>query len=79
MVYKWYILPIGGLYATYHLFGEPETTIDENVALGAVPVPLDCRKKSDRSGRCVAAAGLLAGGAFVAPELPRQAEKLGNA
>ena len=78
MVCKWYILPIGGLYATYHLFGEPETTIDENVALGAVP--LDCRKKSDRSsGRCVAAAGLLAGGAFVAPELPRQAEKLGNA
>ena len=28
MVYKWYILPIGGLYATYHLVGEPETTID---------------------------------------------------
>ena len=29
MVYKWYILPIGGLYATYHiLIREPETTID---------------------------------------------------
>ena len=28
MVYKWYILPIGGLYATYHLLREPETTID---------------------------------------------------
>ena len=28
MVYKWYILQIGGLYATYHLLGEPETTID---------------------------------------------------
>ena len=28
MVYKWYILPIGELYATYHLLGEPETTID---------------------------------------------------
>ena len=28
MVYKWYILPIGGVYATYHLLGEPETTID---------------------------------------------------
>ena len=28
MVYKWYILPIGGLHATYHLLGEPETTID---------------------------------------------------
>ena len=30
MVYKWYILPIGGLYATYHLLGEPETTIEES-------------------------------------------------
>ncbi len=28
MVYKWYILPIGGLYATYHPLGEPETTIE---------------------------------------------------
>ena len=28
MVYKWYILPIGGLYATYHLLGEPETTLE---------------------------------------------------
>ena len=28
MVYKWYILPIGGLYATYHILGEPETTIE---------------------------------------------------
>ncbi len=27
-IYKWYILPIGGLYATYHLLGEPETTIE---------------------------------------------------
>ena len=30
--YKWYIsgiyLPIGGLYATYHLLREPETTIE---------------------------------------------------
>ena len=32
MVYKWYILPIGGLYATYHRLGEPETTIDLKVA-----------------------------------------------
>ena len=23
VVYKWYILPIGGLYATYQLLGEP--------------------------------------------------------
>ena len=28
MVYKCYILPIGGLYATYHLLGEPERTTD---------------------------------------------------
>ena len=27
-VYKWYILPIGGLYGTYHLLREPETTIE---------------------------------------------------
>ena len=27
-IYKWYILPIGGLYATYHLLGEPETALD---------------------------------------------------
>ena len=27
-VYTTYILPSGGLYATYHLLGEPETTID---------------------------------------------------
>ena len=26
--YTTYILPSGGLYATYHLLGEPETTID---------------------------------------------------
>ena len=33
--YKWYILPIGGLYATYHLLGEPETTIDLLVSWNA--------------------------------------------
>ena len=27
MVYKWYILPIGWLYITYHLLREPETAI----------------------------------------------------
>ena len=30
-IYKWYILPIGGLYAAYHLLGEPETTIDKSL------------------------------------------------
>ena len=37
MVYKWYILPIGGLYATYHLLGEPETTIDN------IPFPINTK------------------------------------
>ena len=27
-LYITYILPIGGLYVTYHLLGEPETTIE---------------------------------------------------
>ena len=27
-VYKWYILPIGGLYGTYHLLREPGNSID---------------------------------------------------
>ena len=31
MVYKWYILPIGGLYATYHPLKEPEKSIDQLV------------------------------------------------
>ena len=34
MVYKWYILPIGGLYITYQLLREPETTIDVVCVLG---------------------------------------------
>ena len=33
MVYKWYILPFGGLYATYHLLREPKTTIEIMCAL----------------------------------------------
>ena len=27
-IYRWYILPIGWLYGTYHLLGEPENSID---------------------------------------------------
>ena len=27
-IYKWYILPIGGLYATYHPLKEPEKSIE---------------------------------------------------
>jgi len=32
VVYERYILPIGGLYATYHLLREPETTVDLCIA-----------------------------------------------
>ena len=32
-VFTTYILPSGGLYATYHLLGEPETTIDYTLLL----------------------------------------------
>ena len=28
-IYKWYILPIGGLYATYHPLKEPEKSIEQ--------------------------------------------------
>ena len=37
MVYKRYILPIGGLYATYHLLREPKTTIETGVIIGNQP------------------------------------------
>ena len=29
MVYKWYILPLGGLYITYHLLREPGNSLDQ--------------------------------------------------
>ena len=32
-LYTTYILPSGGLYATYHLLGEPETTIEEMIQM----------------------------------------------
>ena len=34
-LYTTYILPSGGLYATYHLLGEPETTIDVLLCSGS--------------------------------------------
>ena len=34
MVYKWYILPIGALYGTYHLLTEPGNSIDIIAARG---------------------------------------------
>ena len=39
-LYTTYILPSGGLYATYHLLGEPETTIDNHINLSCVSVYL---------------------------------------
>ena len=36
MVYKWYILPIGGLYATYHLLGNQKH-----------PAPKGCQKLTE--------------------------------
>ena len=33
LVYKWYVLPIGWLYATYHLFQEPEKSVDRYSAV----------------------------------------------
>ena len=33
MVYEWYILPIGGLYGTYHLLREPGNSIDPSKCL----------------------------------------------
>ncbi len=43
MVYKWFILPIGGLYATYHLLGEPETTIDFRLLAQTLPLESACQ------------------------------------
>ena len=37
MVYKWYILPIGALYGTYHLLTEPGNSIDIIAARGNSP------------------------------------------
>ena len=36
-VYTTYILPSGGLYATYHLLGEPETTIEKWMVYNGKP------------------------------------------
>ena len=39
-IHKWYILPIGGLYGTYHLLREPETAIDKGGMLEPFIYPL---------------------------------------
>ena len=39
MVCKWYILPIGGLYATYHLLREPGNYIETMVIKNALVRP----------------------------------------
>ena len=38
-IYTTYILPSGGLYATYHLLGEPETTIEPLASAGMTGFP----------------------------------------
>ena len=47
MVYKWYILPIGGLYGTYHLLREPGNSIDP---INFVQL-LDIKQRRDLSPR----------------------------
>ena len=49
MVYKWYRLPIGGLYATYHLLGEPEASIESTVVFP----PIFQKQKEPRPGDLV--------------------------
>ena len=44
MVYKWYILPIGWLYITYHLVREPETAIDLRIDASAIITPLSVQR-----------------------------------
>ena len=53
---KWYILPIGGLYATYHLLGEPETTIE-------IPYPKTPFSEKKQPIACVCPSNALAGSA----------------
>ena len=47
MVYKWYILPIGGLYGTYHLLGETETAIETVIILTAPGSLMKLREATD--------------------------------
>ena len=44
-LYTTYILPSGGIYATYHLLGEPETTIDLRSSGSKLltPIKLSCQ------------------------------------
>ena len=60
MVYKWYILPIGGLYATYHLLEEPEnnhclTGMHTIGCLAWVPFGLVCVIQGGKSTQWVTA------------------------
>ena len=55
-LYTAWILPSGGLYATYHLLGEPETTFDivmsihEIVWMAIFPILIDGCKWSQLGG-----------------------------
>ena len=55
MVYKWYILPIGGLYTTYHPLQEPEKSIEstngeKGMCILYITVWLNCDRKESLNG-----------------------------
>ena len=51
MVYKWYILPIGGLYTTYHLLREPEESIETTVNLRSSVTSLKLKDLGEEARR----------------------------
>ena len=53
MVYKWYILPIGGFYGTYHLLREPGNSIDLMASRKVTREPLNDKsmKELEDAGR----------------------------
>ena len=53
MVYKWYILPIGDLYITYHLLREPGNSIDMTFEdLDLLPFDANGKKYQASSPKC---------------------------
>ena len=52
MVYKWYILPIGGLYATCHLLGEPVQQPLISAKVSSFLLELSCYDLKTPESRC---------------------------
>ena len=52
-VYTTYILPSGGLYATYHLLEEPETTSETSVSENHPNLPLSVGSFPGKDGKSV--------------------------